>query len=532
MYKFKILIVFFSLVLSSAVFSASLSQKLAMAPQYHSIKAKASSSGSVDVIAKIKGSRSSFSYYMYSLRRLNLHPQETMPLLNTALFKVSSSQLDALLDSNMVLSLQEDILIEPHLAESIPFIRADFAHDNNLNGNGQIVVIMDTGVDTTHPFFTGKIVDEACFSRVDTARGIESVCPNGATEQLGAGASGCNVAGTCGHGTYVAGIAAAQSPNLNGVANGADIIAVHITSRFTSVDDCGSAANTPCLLGSTANWMRAIEWVAQHREVDRIAAVNLSFGGGEFQQACDNRFRPATDTINMLHNIGIPFVVSSGNDGFTNAISYPACITNALAVGASRTNNNQSLPTFSNSANLVEIIAPGDSVTSSSNGGGITTAAGTSAAAPHVTGAIAVLRNFNPNARLIDIERSLFNGGVDVTDPRNGLVFPRLDVQGALEELGFTDPINNPPIANEECQANRAGPAAAPRQGIVCEIANRWAASLNPGAPAFYCISGGAYPFSNGAGLGEIGGYVYRLGVPTGSERGRTLYEVCRSPAP
>lgn len=120
---------------------------------------------------------------------------------------------------------------------------------------------------------------------------------------------------------------------------------------------------------------------------------------------------------------------------------------------------------------------------------------------------------------------------------------PSLEKKAQRREVPFEDSDKFSTLALEwwgvqknnwtENYANRAGPAVAPRQGIVCEIANRWAASLNPGAPAFYCMQGSEHPGSpNGAGEGLIGGYVYRLGVPTGTDhQNNILYEVCRTPA-
>jgi subtilisin family serine protease len=77
------------------------------------------------------------------------------------------------------------------------------------------VAVLDTGVDKTHPFLSGKVVEEACYSAGGN-------CPNGATSEVGSGAGvQCTyAAAACRHGTHVAGIAAGQGSSFSGVARG------------------------------------------------------------------------------------------------------------------------------------------------------------------------------------------------------------------------------------------------------------------------------------------------------------------------
>src|SRR4029078_10523763 len=103
-------------------------------------------------------------------------------------------------------------------------------------GTGTVVAILDTGVDASHPFLAGKVIDEACFS--STIAGLsQSVCPNGTGQQCGTGAAAPCSLDSCLHGTHVAGIAtgngASAGQPFSGVAKGARIVAVQVFSIVT-----------------------------------------------------------------------------------------------------------------------------------------------------------------------------------------------------------------------------------------------------------------------------------------------------------
>ena len=90
---------------------------------------------------------------------------------------------------------------------------------------------------------------------------------------------------------------------------------------------------------------------------------------------------------------------------------------------------------FSNSSPLVELLAPGAMSTSSGPGGGTLTQGGTSQATPHVAGAAAVLLQARPGLRPGEIIGVLSQTGVLVTDRKNGLVVPRINVRAALDAV-------------------------------------------------------------------------------------------------
>lgn len=171
-----------------------------------------------------------------------------------------------------MVGVEEDRLLSPLLSQSVPLIGADQAWAAGFDGTGIVVAILDTGVDKTHPFLAGKVVEGACFSS-------SGICPNGLTTQIGGGSAvpGAYAANGCQHGTYVAGIAAGSGASFSGVARGARIIAVQVFSRLPG-SQCAGAGEDPCALASVSDLIAGGERVLTLSSQYAIAAVNVSLG--------------------------------------------------------------------------------------------------------------------------------------------------------------------------------------------------------------------------------------------------------------
>lgn len=187
----------------------------------------------------------------------------------------------------------------------------------------------------------------------------------------------------------------------------------------------------------------------------------MSIGGGSNTGTCDADSRkPAIDQLRAL---GIATVIASGNDGFTDAVSSPGCISTAVTVGS--TSKFDVISGFSNSSAVVDLLAPGSSIQSSVPGTGYAFFNGTSMATPHVAGAFAALKSRMPSATVDQIEAALKVTGTPVTDIRLGgtQTKPRIRVDLALNLLlGSGGPIMSVTPAGNILMA---GPAGGPLLG-------------------------------------------------------------------
>ena len=330
----------------------------------------------------------------------------------------------------------EDTISRPVLSKSVPLIQADQAWTVGYDGSGQMIVVLDTGVDASHPFLAGKVLEEACYS--STVSGLsESLCPNGADVQIGAGAAAPCSLSECLHGTHVAGIAAgngdAAGQTFSGVAKGANLMAVQVFSKIIDANSCGGVA--PCAGAFSSDIIAGLERAYVLAGPRSIASVNMSLGSGAFSAPCDDQpYKPAIDN---LRSIGVASVVASGNDAQGSALASPACVSSAVSVGSVEKDNSVSY--FSNVASFMSLVAPGGSINSSVPGGGYEVLSGTSMATPHVSGTWAILRQASPNASVSTILDALQQTGLPITDNRlffgMGVTVPRVSVFEALASL-------------------------------------------------------------------------------------------------
>ncbi|NRQ39039.1 S8 family serine peptidase, partial [Nonomuraea sp. NN258] len=342
----------------------------------------------------------------------------------------TAEELAKLAEDPRVTSIHRDETFTPaEVSGNLKLIGADQAHGRGMTGSGQVVAVLDTGIDTDHPAFGNRIVGQACFSAPQA--GVESLCPNGQSTQTDGDAASattpkCLAGGVnlCDHGTHVAGIAA----GTGGVAPGAGIYAVQVFSRVNDEDICGEPS---CLLAFESSIRQALEHVASVPQP--IAAVNLSLGGQLSETACDTSedgavFKPLFDALLAK---GIAPVVAAGNEYFDGA-SFPACVTSAVAVGAG--DNADAIADFSNRGALVDLFAPGVDIDSSVPDNATAVHSGTSMATPHVAGALALMKAQAPQTPMTDLIEKLKTTGRPFIYQANGAEVrtPRVDLAAAL----------------------------------------------------------------------------------------------------
>ncbi|BAH77090.1 S8 family serine peptidase [Solidesulfovibrio magneticus] len=305
-----------------------------------------------------------------------------------------------------------------------PKIGADTAWARGYTGQGWHVAILDTGIRRTHEFFAGKTIVEACFSAAAN-------CPGGTTSAYGTGSAAHYSSSLQGwdHGTHCAGIAAGKKADgsVAGVAKDANLIAVQV---FSIIDP----STSPWVGSYPSDQLDGLNYVYSLRNTYSIAAASMSLGGGSYSSACDTGESRKT-AIDQLRAVNIPTTIATGNDYYCSSIGAPACISSAIAVGASTSTDARSA--FSNwHPTLQTIFAPGSSIYSSTGDSDTSYESwnGTSMATPHVAGAWALLRQNRPNDSVNAILTRLLAGSPSITTtcPSDGSL-PRIFIPAALQ---------------------------------------------------------------------------------------------------
>jgi hypothetical protein len=316
-------------------------------------------------------------------------------------------------------------------------IGADLVWDMGFDGGPNqsqwpiSVAVLDTGVQDNHIELDGKVFNTQDFTN--------DIFPDGDWKDYG------------GHGTHVSAIIAGKGVNtlgnpLNqakGVAPGVDLM---VGKVCTILSGCPEDA----IIGG-------LEYAAGQAEV-----INMSLGGGlSSEENCDNDGDPIVTKVNELAAAGTVIVIASGNDGSSNAISYPGCASGVIAVGAVDINDN--IASFSNQGPAVDIVAPGVHTMSAwscndfsasldCNSNWYYYADGTSMATPHVAGVVALILDKNPTWTVDQVKEALYNTAIDLpgTGDGNGRVdaYAAVNYQPVPEEDTTAPEINANPISD------------------------------------------------------------------------------------
>jgi subtilisin family serine protease len=262
-------------------------------------------------------------------------------------------------------------------------------------GSGARVAVLDTGVDTQHPALAGRLLP-----------GFDFVDFDNDPSEVGTPA---NL--SYGHGTHVAGLVALAAP-------GARIVPLRVL-------DAEGQGNAWVLAEAM---LHAVDPDKNPATDDGAHVINLSLGSTSRTEILDTIARLAACAIEPVvltpidpladpgynndrqrcsGSVGAVVVAAVGNDGARRPRQYPAAegAYGLMAVGASNVNGR--LASFSNFGSWVDVVAPGDAITSAIPGGGYGTWSGTSMAAPLASGAAALLRSLRPNLNPRAVTRRL-----------------------------------------------------------------------------------------------------------------------------
>lgn len=333
-----------------------------------------------------------------------------------------------------------------------PLIGLPEAWDTTTGNPDVLVAVVDTGILSRHPDLIGQLVDGYDFVRDPASAGDgNGIDPN--PEDPG---NPLNAGSSSYHGTHVSGTVAARGNNGLGVAGTA------YTSRVMPVRALGAGG-----AGTSYDVSQAIRFAAglpnDSGTVPLQAAniINLSLGGGPFSQS-------SQDLFNQVRATGVMVVAAAGNEA-SPLPAYPASYDGVISVSA--VDAQRRLTPYSNTGRQIDIAAPGGdngadrngdgypdgvlSTAGSNTAGGVnfvySFANGTSMAAPHVAGVLALMISVNPDLTPADIDALLIRGDLsdDLGAPGrddqygHGLINAQRAVLAALVSSGDS-PADNP----------------------------------------------------------------------------------------
>lgn len=274
------------------------------------------------------------------------------------------------------------------------------------------IAVVDSGVDVAHPDLTGRVSDT--YNAVD---------------------GGADVTDEVGHGTFVAGVAAASGDNGIGIAGasmGASVMAVKVANSSGEVWSDAEAAG--------------IVWAA-----DRGAnVINLSLGSATPDQV-------ESDAVAYAVSKGVLVVAAAGNDGVTTP-NFPAAYPNVVAVGATDAAGHRA--SFSQYGTWVTVAAPGTAITSTApaNGSsffqpGYDTSDGTSFSTPLVSAQAALLWSLRPGVSAADVRAAIVDSAHGYAGL--GLGSGQVDFRAAMDTLrpdsvpALTAPANDAAVTGQ-----------------------------------------------------------------------------------
>jgi len=240
----------------------------------------------------------------------------------------------------------------------LPKVGAPTAWDTTTGSASVTVAVIDSGVQATHPDLAGRVLAGYDFINNDADPSDDN-----------------------GHGTAVAGVAAAQGNDGIGIVGAAWNVAILPVKTMNS---SGSGSYSAIANGITYS-------------ADRGAKIiNLSLGGTGTSSTLQS-------AVSYAWNKGSLLVAAAGNNG-TSTTVYPAAYANVIAVSA--TTSADTLASFSSYGSFVDLSAPGQDITTSWINGGYTTISGTSFSSPLTAGVAALALSRNPalsNAQLASL---------------------------------------------------------------------------------------------------------------------------------
>lgn len=270
------------------------------------------------------------------------------------------------------------------------------------------VAVIDTGIETSHPEFSGKF-----------AAAANQFCDPGANKLGGGDNAACvaepSASPACYHGTAVAGVAAANGDNASGIAGmswgpEARLVSLRVFRVGDCTSDCGGAG---C---ETDDWAMAdaLGWAADQHNSAAYGKVVANMSLGCPYAVCGGCSGVMQAAVNYAAGKDVLVFAAAGN-GSDSRLDSPADCPGVIPVGA--TDSQDRLAYFSTSFGTMTaagVTAPGYDVYTTNSGGGYTSATGTSFASPMAAGLAALLWSAKPAASAAQVRDYILNTADDL----------------------------------------------------------------------------------------------------------------------
>lgn len=333
--------------------------------------------------------------------------EQSFELFPGEALKIKASEIDELSRQEGVEDIWPDLPVQAWLDTSVPIIAAPRVWELGLRGQGVKIAVVDTGIDSTHPDFAGRIV------------ATKSFVSNSAEDDNG-------------HGTHVASIVAGSGAKSNGKYTGVAPEASLYVAKVLRADGGGSMSGV----------MAGIEWAVLDQNVQ---IINLSLGG---VGSCDGTDALSVMCDEAVTQAGVVVCVAAGNTGpDERTVGSPGCARRVITIGAM--DDNGHIARFSSRGPTADgrvkpdIVFPGVNIVAAQATGtrlgqvvaeGYVSASGTSMATPHASGVAALMLQTNPDLTAEQVKAKMLVGAVSLGAPPNEQGVGRGDAFKAYEQ--------------------------------------------------------------------------------------------------
>lgn len=349
-----------------------------------------------------------------ALRRAGLTKLHAFKHVNAVAVVAESALLRSAAGLPGVTGVIRDNGLDLHLDKSKKALRVDKARAPKkqgglgLTGKGVTVAVIDSGLDTTHPDFEGRVKGVFNF---EGGWAFDAYQDGSVTDDVAEGSGRYAGVDEVGHGTHVAStIAGSGAASKIGAGTKADYSGMAPQAQLVGFKVASLVQGVQYDFGWEANSMAAIEYLMEHNKELGVSIVHNSWGIFEVD---DPDSEPVIQMVRAAVGSGLIFVFSAGNNGpDENSVGWPGAMGNVITVASTLKTAPYAMSNFSSRGPQVDVAAPGSNIVAARSKGAVIdlqngatppadrpfymAISGTSMSSPHVSGVVALMKQAYP----------------------------------------------------------------------------------------------------------------------------------------